>query len=63
VAWMGTAEDGIRGPREPRAGAQRRELGREGLLPAAVAVEYVGERARVDRGEPVGEVGGSAHVP
>jgi hypothetical protein len=29
----------------------------------AVAVEDVGERARVDRGEPVGEVGGSAHVP
>ena len=63
MGWMGTAENGVRRAREPGAGAQRRELGREGLLQVAVAVEHVGERARVDRGEPVREVGGFAHVP
>ena len=55
------AEHRVDGPGETHALAQRGELGRQRLLQEAVAVEHVGEGARVDRREAGREIGGGAH--
>ena len=58
---MRAAEHRVHRPGEPHARAQRDDVGRECLLEVAVAVEHVGERARVHSLEAARDIPGCAH--
>ena len=61
MAGVRAAEDRIDRPGEPHALAQRGELVRQRLLVQAVAVEHVGEGARVERREAAREICAGGH--
>ena len=61
VAGVRAPEHGVDRTGEPHPLAQRNDVGRQGLLQIAVAVEHVGQGARVEGREATRKVSGGGH--